>query len=71
MDNLLCILGQNFKWVAALKVVKKINFYLILSVEVLSEPHKNNKMRIVLMMRGILTCFVKLLIKNANAFSVV
>ena len=29
MDNLLCILVQNSKWVAALTVVKKNHFYLI------------------------------------------
>ena len=29
MDNFLCILAQNLKWVAALTVVKKILFYLI------------------------------------------
>ena len=47
MDNLLCILEQNLKWVAALMVVKKIHFYLIFCLlRSLVSHMQNNKIQI-------------------------
>ena len=47
MDDFLCILVQNFKWVAALMVVKKIHFYLIFCLlRSLVSHMQNNKIQI-------------------------
>ena len=47
MDDFLCILVQNLKWVAALPVVKKIYFYLIICLfRSLVSHMQNNKIQI-------------------------